>query len=218
VGEEVLLEVYGMTETAPLTTMNPAAGKKKLGSIGLPLVNTELKLCDPGTGEPVPLGEAGEICVRGPQVMVGYYKKPDETARAVDKDGWMHTGDVAVMDEEGYLRIVDRTKDMIIVSGFKVFSKKVEEVLAEHSAVEMIATVGTPNPERPGSELVKAYIQRPAGYTWEGGEEALKAEITRFAKQKLAPYEVPKAIEFIDEMPLTSVGKIDKKQLRKKKV
>jgi long-chain acyl-CoA synthetase len=149
---------------------------------------------------------------------VGYYKKADETARAVDKDGWMHTGDVAVMDEEGYLRIVDRTKDMIIVSGFKVFSKKVEEVLAEHSAVEMIATVGTPNPERPGSELVKAYIQRPAGYTWEGGEEALKAEITRFAKQKLAPYEVPKAIEFIDEMPLTSVGKIDKKQLRKKKV
>jgi long-chain acyl-CoA synthetase len=216
VGKGVLLEVYGMTETSPLTTMNPAAGKKKLGSIGLPLINTELKLADPGTGETVPLGEAGEICVRGPQVMVGYYKKPDETARAVDTHGWMHTGDVAVMDEEGYLRIVDRTKDMIIVSGFKVFSKKVEEVLAAHPAVEMIATVGTPNPERPGSELVKAYVQKPAGYTPEGGEDALKAEIIRFAKEKLAPYEVPKVIEFIAEMPLTTVGKIDKKRLRKK--
>ena len=218
VGEGMLLEVYGMTETAPLTTMNPAAGKKKLGSIGLPLVNTELKLVDPGTGAPVPLGEAGEICVRSPQVMVGYYKKPDETARAIDKEGFMHTGDVAVMDEEGYLRIVDRTKDMIIVSGFKVFSKKIEEVLTEHPAVEIIATVGTPNPERPGSELVKAYIQRPAGYTWQGDEAALKDEIIGFAKKKLAPYEVPKVIEFIEAIPLTSVGKIDKKQLRKKKV
>ena len=217
VGEGILLEVYGMTETAPLTTMNPSVGTKKLGSIGLPLINTELKLVDPGTGEIVPLGEAGEICIRGPQVMVGYYKKPDETAQAIDKDGFMHTGDVAVMDEDGYLRIVDRTKDMIIVSGFKVFSKKVEEVLTAHPAVEMIATVGTPNPDRPGSEFVKAYIQKPAGYRFDGDDDALKADIIRFAREKLAPYEVPKVIAFIEDLPLTTVGKIDKKVLRKKK-
>jgi len=196
--------------------MNPAAGKKKLGSIGLPLINTELKLVDPGTGAPVPLGEAGEICVRGPQVMVGYYKRPDETAKAIDKDGFMHTGDVAVMDEEGYLRIVDRTKDMVIVSGFKVFSKKVEEVLAEHPAVGMVAIVGIANPLRPGSELVKACIQKAPGFAFEGGDEALKADIVRFAKEKLAPYEVPKEIEFLEALPLTTVGKIDKKQLRKR--
>ena len=216
VGKGILLEVYGMTETAPLTTMNPSDGPKKLGSIGLPLINTELKLVDPGTGAPVPLGEAGEICVRGPQVMVGYYKKPEETAEAIDNEGFMHTGDVAVMDEDGYLRIVDRTKDMIIVSGFKVFSKKVEEVLTAHPAVEMIATVAMANPNRPGSELVKAYVQKPADFTFEGGDAALKEEIIRFAKEKLAPYEVPKVVEFIEAMPLTTVGKIDKKVLRKK--
>ena len=216
VGKGKLLEVYGMTETAPLTTMNPAAGKKKLGSIGLPLINTELKLVDPGTGAPVPLGEAGEICVRGPQVMVGYYKKPDETARAIDKDGFMHTGDVAVMDTDGYLRIVDRTKDMVIVSGFKVFPKKVEEVLAEHPAVDMVAVVGIANPLRPGSELVKACIQKTPGFSFQGGDEALKADIVQFAKEKLAPYEVPKEIEFLEALPLTTVGKIDKKQLRKR--
>jgi long-chain acyl-CoA synthetase len=216
VGKGKLLEVYGMTETAPLTTMNPAAGKKKLGSIGLPLINTELKIVDPGTGAPVPLGEAGEICVRGPQVMVGYYKKPDETARAIDKDGFMHTGDVAVMDTDGYLRIVDRTKDMVIVSGFKVFPKKVEEVLAEHPAVDMVAVVGIANPLRPGSELVKACIQKTPGFSFQGGDEALKADIVQFAKEKLAPYEVPKEIEFLEALPLTTVGKIDKKQLRKR--
>jgi long-chain acyl-CoA synthetase len=216
VGKGKLLEVYGMTETAPLTTMNPVAGKKKLGSIGLPLINTELKLVDPGTGAPVPLGEAGEICVRGPQVMVGYYKKPEETANTIDKEGFMHTGDVAVMDEDGYLRIVDRTKDMVIVSGFKVFSKKVEEVLAEHPAVDMVAIVGIANPLRPGSELVKACIQKMPGFAFEGGDDALKAEILRFAKEKLAPYEVPKEIEFLEALPLTTVGKIDKKQLRKR--
>jgi long-chain acyl-CoA synthetase len=214
VGAGKLLEVYGMTETAPLTTMNPAAGPKKLGSIGLPLINTELKLVDPGTGTLVPLGEPGEICVRGPQVMVGYYKKPEETAKAIDKEGFMHTGDVAVMDADGYLRIVDRTKDMVIVSGFKVFSKKVEEVLAAHPAVGMIAIVGIANPLRPGSELVKACIQKAPGFASED-DDALKADLLQFAKDKLAPYEVPKEIEFLEGLPMTSVGKIDKKQLRK---
>jgi len=214
VGSGKLLEVYGMTETSPLTTMNPSIGKKKLGSIGLPLLNTDLKLTDPGTGEEVPQGEPGEICVRGPQVMVGYYKNPEETEMAIDKDGYMHTGDVAIQDEEGYLRIVDRTKDMIIVGGFKVFSAKVEDILTEHPGIEMIATIGVPNPERPGSELVKAYVQIVPDYDYGEDKDALKEDIMRFAKEKLSPYEVPKIIEFREELPLTPIGKLNKKALR----
>ncbi|MCJ7771930.1 MAG: AMP-binding protein, partial [Desulfobacterales bacterium] len=216
VGQGKLVECYGMTETAPLTTMNPFRGKKMLGSIGLPLLNTDLKLVDPSSGKEMGIGEPGEICVRGPQIMVGYYNKPEETKNSIDADGYMHTGDVAIQDEEGYLRIVDRTKDMIIVGGYKVFSKKVEDVLAGHPAIEMVATIGLPNPERPGSELVKAIISITPGYDYGEDEEALKKKILDFAKEKLAPYEVPKTIEFINELPLTVVGKIDKKVLRAK--
>ena len=214
VGEGKLLEVYGMTETSPLTTANPNKGERKLGSIGLPLLNTELKLVDPDTGEEVPLGEPGEICVKGPMVMKGYLNKPEETAKAIDADGFMHTGDVAVMDEQGYLKIVDRTKDMIIVSGFKVFSTKIEDVLAKHPAIGMIALVGIANPDRPGSEFVKAFIQLDPSYEFDGNKEALKEDIIKFAKDNCAPYEVPKIIEFTDELPLTQVGKVDKKVLR----
>ena len=216
VGEGKLLEVYGMTETSPLTTMNPYRGERKLGSIGLPLLNTELKLVNPETGEEVPLGEPGEICVKGPQIMKGYYNKPEETANAIDKDGYMHTGDVAIMDEKGYLRIVDRTKDMIIVSGFKVFSAKLEDTLAKHPAIGMVATIGIPNPNRPGSEIVKAFIQIDPSFEFDGNEEALKEDITKFAKENCSPYEVPKIIEIADELPLTVVGKVDKKVLRSK--
>ena len=215
VGEGKLLECYGMTECSPLTTMNPSKGERKLGSIGLPLLNTELKLVDPDTGEEVPLGEAGEICVKGPMVMKGYYNKPEETKKAIDADGYMHTGDVAVMDEKGYLKIVDRTKDMIIVSGFKVFSTKVEDILIKHPAIDSIALIGVPNPDRPGSEIVKAFIQLDPAYEFDGDTKALKEEITKFAKENCAPYEVPKIIEISDELPLTVVGKVDKKLLRK---
>ena len=214
VGQGKLLEAYGMTETSPLTAMNPSKGEKRLGSIGLPLLNTDIKLKDPGTGEEVALGQPGEICVKGPMVLVGYYNKPEETRNSFDQEGYFHTGDVAIMDEQGYLRIVDRTKDMIIVGGFKVFSKKVEEVLAEHPAVDMIAMVGVPNPQRPGSELVKAFVTLRPGYQFDGDEEALKGDIIKMAKERLAPYEVPKAVEIRDELPLTTVGKIDKKLLR----
>ncbi|MHA1292572.1 MAG: AMP-binding protein [Promethearchaeota archaeon] len=216
VGEGKLLEVYGMTETSPLTTMNPYRGERRLGSIGLPLLNTELKLVDPATGKEVPVGEPGEICVKGPQVMKGYYNKPEETAKAIDKDGYMHTGDVAIMDERGYLRIVDRTKDMIIVSGYKVFSAKLEDILSKHPAIGTVATIGIPNPDRPGSEIVKAYIQLDPNYQYDGNEDALKENIIKFAKENCAPYEVPKLIEIAKELPLTTVGKIDKKILRAK--
>ncbi len=214
IGKGKLQEVYGMTETSPMISGNPAKGIKKLGTIGLPLLNTDIKLVDHSTGRLVGVGEPGEICVKGPQVMIGYYKKEEETAAVIDQDGYLHTGDVAIQDEDGYLRIVDRTKDMIIVGGFKVFSKRVEEILTAHPAIEMIATVGLPNPDRPGSEIVKAFISLYSDYQSDLDEKALKEDIITFAKNKLAPYEVPKVIEFMEELPLTSVGKIDKKPLR----
>jgi long-chain acyl-CoA synthetase len=215
VGRGKLLEVYGMTETSPLTAMNPFKGEKKLGSIGLPLLNTDITLIDPDTSMVVDVGQPGEICVKGPEVMLGYYEQPEETDLVFDENGYFHTGDVAIQDEEGYLRIVDRTKDMIIVSGFKVFSKKVEEVLSEHPAIEMVALIGVANPERPGSELVKALVTVMPGYEFEGGEDALKADVLKMAKEKLTAYEVPKLIDVREELPLTAVGKVDKKVLRK---
>ena len=214
VGKGKLIELYGMTETTAISVMNPIKGQKKLGTVGLPLMNTDLKLVDPTTGQEVGVGEPGEIWVRNPMVMKEYYKKPDETKATVDDEGYMHTGDVAIMDSDGYLTLVDRTKDMIIVSGYKVFSKKVEDIMADHPAVEIMATVGVQNPDRPGSELVRAYVVLAKDYNFDGDEEKLKKDLLEFAKAHLAPYEVPKQIEIITEMPLTSVGKLDKKALR----
>ncbi len=214
VGEGKLLELYGMTELSPVATMNPSIGKKKLGSVGLPFLNVDLRIVDPETNKVVPLGKPGEICVKGPLVMQGYYNKPEETAKAIDKDGYMHSGDVGIMDEDGYIRIVDRTKDMIIVGGYKVFSAKVENGLVKHPAIEMVALIGIPNPERPGSEIVKAFIQINPDFEFDGNKEALKEDIIKFSKENLAPYEVPKLIEFSEELPLTVIGKIDKKVLR----
>ncbi|MBN2224714.1 MAG: AMP-binding protein [Deltaproteobacteria bacterium] len=215
IGKNKLIELYGMTETTAVCVMNPLKGQHKLGTIGLPLPNTDIKLVEPGTGNDVDLGQPGEFCIKCPNLMGAYYKKPEETRLAFDGEGYFHTGDVMVQDKDGYLTIVDRTKDMIIVSGFKVFSKKVEDILAKHPAVEMIATIGLPDPKRPGSELVKAYMTVVSGYDYGGDEDRLKAEVLALAKDKLAPYEVPKEIEIRKELPLTSVGKLDKKQLRK---
>ena len=215
VGKGRLLELYGMTELSPVATMNPSIGKKILGKVGLPIQNVKLKIVDADTGEEVPLGEPGEICVAGPLVMKGYYNKPEETAKAVDKDGYMHSGDVGIMDEEGYVRIVDRTKDMIIVGGFKVFSAKVEDSLSQHPAIGMIALVGVPNPDRPGSEIVNAYIQLDPEFEYDGNEGALKEDIINFAKENCAAYEVPKKIHIMKDIPLTVIGKVDKKALRK---
>ncbi len=178
-------------------------------------MNTDIKLTDPETGNVVGTGQPGEICIKGPQVMVGYFKRPQETAQVMDDDGYLHTGDVAIQDTDGYLRIVDRTKDMIIVGGFKVFSRKVEEVLITHPAIGMVAIIGTINPERPGSEIVKAYAVLKPEYPTGKDEETLKKEILDYARERLTPYEVPKVLEIRPELPLTSVGKIDKKILRK---
>jgi long-chain acyl-CoA synthetase len=215
VGSGKILEMYGMTETSPITTSNPYRGVKKLGTIGVPLMNTDIKLVDPSTGKEVEIGEPGEICVKGPQVMKGYWNKPDETKNTLGDDGYLRTGDVAIFDEDGYLKIVDRTKDMIIVGGFKVFSSKLEDSITQHPAVNNVATVGVPNPDRPGSEFVKAYIAISPDYDFGNDYESLKKELLSWIKSKVAPYEVPKFIEFREDLPLTLVGKIDKKALRK---
>jgi len=217
VGEGKVVEVYGMTETSPLLTINPHQGLKKIGAVGVPIQSTRIKLVDVETGaEEVPIGEEGEVIAQGPQVMKGYYNKPEETAHALREfkgEKWLYTGDVAKMDEDGYFTIVDRTKDMISISGFKVFSREVEETLYEYPAVEMCAIIGLPDPDRLGNERVKAVIQIAKNHK-DSDRGALEKEIVKYCRENMAPYKVPKVIEFVDELPLTTVGKVDKKALR----
>lgn len=211
IGEGNFIELYGMTEMSPVMICNPRYGEKKAGSIGMPLSDTLVKLIDPETGQPAKQGEPGEIVIRGPQLMRGYYNKPSETANAV-RDGWMYTGDVARMDEDGYFYIVDRVKDMVIVSGFKVFTRELDEVLAKHPDIALAASVGLPDPERPGSERVGiAVVLRPGIEKSEGKKE----DIIKFLRDNVAPYKVPKVIEFMDELPTSGVGKILKREIKK---
>jgi len=217
VGEGKVVEVYGLTETSPIVTMNPRRGKKKIGSIGLPVSSTRVRLMDIETGtNDVPIGEEGEIVVCGGQVMTGYLNKPEETCIALrehDGDLWLHTGDVGRMDEDGFIYVVDRTKDMLNVGGFKVFSREVEEKLYEHPAIEFCAIVGIPNPKRPGTDRVKLVVQLKKQYK-DKSQEDLKADLLAFARENFAPYKVPRVIEIVDSIPLTLVGKVDKKLLR----
>jgi long-chain acyl-CoA synthetase len=213
VGESKVVEAYGMTEASPGVTMNPYLGTKKIGTVGVPFPNTEVKLVDVSDRTKlVPLGNPGEIAIRGPQIFKGYWNKPKETENAL-QDGWFYSGDVGVMDEDGYIKIIDRTKDMIIVSGYKVFSVEVDDKMNKHPAIELCSSVGLPDPDRPGSELVKLYVLLKDGY--EASDET-KADILSYAQENLAKYKIPKIIEFIKDIPLTSVGKVDKKALRKK--
>ena len=209
--ENKFVEVYGMTETSPLATANPALGTKKIGTVGLPLPDTEVKIIDIDTGKELGIGEPGEILIKGPQVTKGYHNKPEETKDAFDSEGFFHTGDVGVFDEDGYLKIVDRTKDMLIVSGFKVYSVHVEEIMTKHPDIEIIAIIGLPNPDRPGAEIVKAFIQLKEGVT---ETDEVKESIQKFAEENLSKYEIPKVWEFREEIPLTLVGKVMKKTLR----
>ncbi len=217
VGEGKAVELFGMTETSPLITSNPVFGKKKFGSVGLPIQNTRIKIVDVESGESeVPVGEPGELIVNGPQVMKEYHNKPEATADTIKNfqgERWLYTGDVARMDEDGYIYIVDRTKDMLLVGGFNVYSKQVEETLYEIPEIEFCAIVGVQNPERPGSELVKAVIQLVAAEK-DGDKKKLENKIITHCKEYMAAYKVPKIVEFVDEMPLTAVGKVDKKVLR----
>lgn len=216
VGSGKVFEAYGMTETSPIITINPAS-RQKPGSVGIPIPHTRVKLIDlDDESREVPIGGEGEIIVQGPQVMKGYHNLPDESAHALrlfDGEPWMHTGDVGRMDEEGYLFLVDRSKDMLNVSGFKVFSREVEDKLYKHPAIELCAIIGIPNTKRPGSELVKLVIQLKKEHKRDDRNE-LEEDIIGFCKEHMAPYKVPKIVTFVDEIPLTAVGKVDKKTLR----
>jgi len=217
IGQGKISELVGMTETSPVIACNPVRGVKKAGSVGLPIPGTLVRLVDLAEGkDEVALGQAGELCVCGPQVMRGYHNKPDESAgvlRPHDGKTWMHTGDVAVMDEDGYLFIVDRTKDMVNVSGYKVFPREVEEKFYTHPAVQACAVVGVVDPDRPGSEIVKLVVQLDEAHKQKPGPE-MEKELLAFIKDKVAPYKTPKLVQFVEQIPLTSVGKVDKKALR----
>jgi long-chain acyl-CoA synthetase len=201
----VLYEGYGMTETSALTTTTPTLAKRKPGSIGLPVTGTECKIVDLKTGKrEVPVGEEGELCVRGPQVMKGYWNRPQETAAAM-RDGWLHTGDVARMDEDGYFTIVQRKKDMIIVSGFNVYPTEIEDVLFTHPAVKEVAVIGVPCAYR--GEAVKAFIIRQSGVA------AAAEELIEYCRVRLARYKVPSFLEFVETLPKSAIGKVLRREL-----
>ncbi len=207
-----VMELYGMTETSPICVSNPFLGKKKIGSVGLPLQGMQVRIVNIENNEDAETGIPGEILLKGPIVTRGYYNKPEATKQTIT-EGWLHTGDVGVMDEEGYLRIVDRVKDMLIVSGYKVYSTYVESILTKHPSIDLIAIVGVPDPDRPGSEIVKAFVSLGADMT---PTEEVKADIIKFADDNLSKYENPKQWEFRDQLPLTTVGKVLKRALKDK--
>jgi long-chain acyl-CoA synthetase len=194
-----LVEGYGLTEAAPVSHCNPVYGERKAGSIGIPLPDVEAMIVDYEKFEAKPVGEEGELWLRGPQVMKGYWQQPDETEKTVTRDGWLRTGDIARMDEDGYFYIVDRLKDIIIASGFNIVPREVEEVLFEHPKVQEAVVVGVPDAYR--GETVKAYV------VLKPGETCTSEEIIAFCKERLAPYKVPKQVEFRSELPKTMVGK-----------
>jgi long-chain acyl-CoA synthetase len=198
-----VVEGYGLTESSPVLSFNPLNGRAKEGSIGIPVPSTELRLVD-DDGQLVPAGEPGEIVARGPQVMQGYWQRPEDTEQAL-ASGWLHTGDIGTMDAEGYFRIVDRKKDMILVSGFNVFPNEVEEVIARHQHVQEAAVIGVPD-EKMG-ETVRAFVvaRHP---------ELTEEEVIRHCREYLAAYKVPRVVEFRDDLPKSLIGKILRKDLR----
>jgi long-chain acyl-CoA synthetase len=200
----VLLEAYGLTETSPAVCINPVDLKQYNGMIGLPLPSTEVSVHDL-EGNELPMGEAGELWVRGPQVMREYWQRPAETAKVLTEDGWLKTGDIAVINQEGYVKIVDRLKDMVLVSGFNVYPNEVEDALALHPKILESGVVGVKD-ERSG-ETVKAFIvKKDPSLTLE--------EVKKHCHQVLAGYKCPKQIVFVDSLPKSNVGKILRKELR----
>lgn len=215
-------EGYGLSETSPVTHSNFVTILKgvgidinlplKLGSIGIPVPDTEVRIVDIETGtQDMPVGEPGEMIIRGPQVMKGYWPTPGDGLR----DGWVYTGDICKMDEDGYFYVVDRMKDMINVSGYKVYGRVVDDVLYEHPAVSRAAAIGIPDPKRPGSERIKVFIRVREEYK---PSKQLEEDILRHCKERLAPYAVPKFVEFREDLPLTATEKIFKRKLREEEI
>lgn len=202
-----VMEGFGMSETPTSTHCNPMKGVNKAGSIGLPMPDVDCRIVslDDGVTD-MPVGEIGELVVRGPVMMTGYHNMPTETANAI-RDGWLYTGDIARMDEEGYFYIVDRKKDMVLVGGFNVYPTNIEKVLMEHEAVAEAAVAGIPHPEREGQEALKAWIVLAPD------KKVSEQELSEFCSQKLAPYEIPRRMEFVEALPKTAAFKILRREL-----
>jgi len=198
-----LVEGYGLTEASPVVCLNPIRNPK-IGTVGLPVPSTEVAIRD-DQGNDLPLGEAGEICVRGPQVMHGYWHRHEETKLVLSAEGWLHTGDIGAFDAQGFLKILDRKKDMVNVSGFKVFPNEVEDVMMQHPGVLEAAVIGVADPQS-GQGVKLFVVKRDPAVTAE--------ELTKFARERLAAYKVPKVIVFVDNLPKSNVGKIIRKDLR----
>lgn len=202
-----MVNVYGLTEITPMGTATPWGGDEKPGTVGIPFPNTDVKIVDLATGTELKPGESGEICFKGPQVMMGYYKKPEETDLVI-KDGWLKTGDVGFMDADGYITIVDRTKDIIVASGFNVYPKEIDELLMTHPKVLEVCTIGVSDAYR--GETVKAFIVTKPGQTM------TQEDVQAFCRETLAAYKVPKLVEFMDTLPKSAVGKILRRELRER--
>ncbi|WP_136420243.1 long-chain fatty acid--CoA ligase [Herbaspirillum sp. ST 5-3] len=202
-----ILEGYGLSETSPVASCNPVDATEYSGTIGLPIPSTEIAILN-DDGQPVPLGEAGEIAIRGPQVMAGYWNRPDETAKVMTPEGFFKSGDVGIMDERGYVRIVDRKKDMILVSGFNVYPNEVEGVIASHPGVLECACIGVP--DKNSGEAVKVFVVRQ-------DPSLTEEQLMSYCKTQLTAYKKPKYIEFRDSLPKTNVGKILRRELRDEK-
>jgi long-chain acyl-CoA synthetase len=203
-----LVEGYGLSEAAPVTHSNPLTDACRNGSIGLPFPDVDAAIVNQETGEPVPIGEVGELVVRGPNVMQGYWKREEETKVSL-RDGWLHTGDLGKMDADGYFYIIERAKDMIIASGFKVYPREVEEVLVQHPAVAEAAVTGTPDVYR--GETVSAFVVLKPGIA---ASEHTKQELVQYCEQELAAYKVPKILEFRESLPKSLIGKVIRRELR----
>ncbi len=203
----VVMEGFGMSEAPTATHCNPFRGKNKAGSIGMPFPDVECRIVslDDEVSD-VPVGEVGELVIRGPVMMTGYHNMPTETANAL-RDGWLYTGDIARMDEDGYFYIVDRKKDMVLIGGFNVYPNIVEKVLMEHPAVLECGVAGIPHPEKEGQEALKAWV------VLKEGQQLTAEELIQFCSERLAPYEVPRRIAFVPQIPRTAVGKILRREL-----
>ncbi len=199
-----ILQAYGLTETSPAAIINPINFEEFTGSIGLPISSTEVMICD-DDGTQLPIGDLGEICIKGPQVMKGYWEKPDETKKVLSSDGWLKTGDMGRMDQDGFIFIEDRKKDMILVSGFNVYPNEIEGVVAEMDDVLEVAAIGKESPD--SGEIVKLFVVKK-------NPELSDSEIYEHCKKNLTAYKVPKEIEYRDELPKTNVGKILRRALR----
>ena len=199
-----IIQAYGLTETSPAAVVNPLEAETFTGSIGLPISSTEIRICD-DNGNDIELGKPGEICIRGPQVMVGYWNNPEETKKVMFDDGWFRTGDIGRMDEKGFVFIEDRKKDMIIVSGFNVFPNEIEGVVANMEGILETAAIGMPS-EKSG-EAIKLFVVR-------NNESITEEDIINYCRKNLTPYKIPKKIVFKQELPKTNVGKILRRALR----